>query len=259
MIFIKYQDFLNESLNQKEFILLVGPPGMGKSFYTNKLEKKYDIFNRDDFATEISEKNGFTYKESFNRPTLVLNRSNKTYFVPEESNFYEEDGKTYLKNYEYLGEIIDLTEDSPYYLRRWTKNGFTKIIQLNIEIEDTFNNKLQESIKQRHDIIIDMTNFMKLSRKTIIDKLGDNKQYYTIKAVVFNEGGKGMEDTIIAINRKRDLELSKLNREKDIPDSVLTSFVKNYEEPEKEEGIDEIIHVDTKKELEYFLNLDKQT
>ena len=94
--------------------------------------------------------------------------------------------------------MIDLPEDSPYYLRRWTKNGFTKIIELNIEIENTFNNKLQESIRQHHDIIIDMTNFMK-------------------------------------------------------------SFVKNYEEPEKEEGIDEIIHVDTKKELEYFLNLDKQT
>ena len=44
---IKYADFLIEKLgfkNYKDFILLIGPPGIGKSFYTNKLKKTYDIF-----------------------------------------------------------------------------------------------------------------------------------------------------------------------------------------------------------------------
>jgi len=68
-----------------------------------------------------------------------------------------------------------------------------------------------------------------------------------------------MEDTIIGINRKRDLDLIKIRREKELSDDLLKTFLKNYEEPEKEEGIDKIIHIDTKKELENFLNSDKQT
>ena len=256
MIFTKYQDFLNESLNQKEFILLVGPPGMGKSFYTNKLEKKYDIFNRDDVATEISEKNGFTYKESFNRPTLVLNRSHKTYFVPEESDFYEEDGKRYLRNYEFLGEVIELPESS--FMRRWSSEGFKKVIDLNHEVEETFNNRLEKSIKENHNIIIDLTNITKVSRRTMINSLKDNRSKYKVIAIIFNEGGKDMEDLMISVNRKRDLDLIKTKREKELSDDLLKTFLKNYEDPEKEEGIDEIVHVDTKKELENFLNSNKQ-
>jgi len=257
MIFTKYQDFLNESLNQKEFILLVGPPGMGKSFYTNKLEKKYDIFNRDDVATEISEKNGFTYKESFNRPTLVLNRSNKTYFVPEESDFYEEDGKRYLRNYEFLGEVIELPENS--FMRRWSSEGFKKVIDLNHEVEETFNNRLEKSIKENHNIIIDLTNITKVLRRTMINSLKDNRSKYKVIAIIFNEGGKDMEDLMISVNRKRDLDLIKTKREKELSDDLLKTFLKNYEDPEKEEGIDEIVHVDTKKELENFLNSNKQS
>lgn len=257
MIFIKYQDFLNESLNQKEFILLVGPPGIGKSFYTNKLKKKYDIFNRDDIVIEICEREGLTYKDAFNRPNLVLDKNTRTFFVPEETDFYYEDGRKYLWYYEFLGEIIELPENS--YMRRWSNDGFKKIIDINNEVEEIFINRLKESIGKKHNIIIDLMNMNTMSRKTAINKLGDNKKFYKVIAIIFNDGGKGMEDTIIGINKKRDLDLIKIKREKDISDVSLKSFIKNYEEPQKEEGMDEIIHVDTRKELEYFLNSTKQT
>ena len=253
MIFIKYQDFLNESLNLKEFILLVGPPGMGKSFYTNKLEKKYDIFNRDDIVIEVCEREGFTYKDAFNRPNLVLDKNTREYFVPEESDFYYENGNKYLLYYEFLGEVVELPEKS--YMRRWSDEGFKKIIDLNNEIEETFINRLEKSIKESHNIIIDMTNITKILRRTMINKLKDNRDHYKVIAVIFNNGGRDMENLMIDINRKRDLDLIKNKREKDLSDALLKTFIKNYEEPEKEEGIDEIIHVDTKKELEKFLNV----
>lgn len=256
MIFIKYQDFLNESLSIKEFILLVGPPGMGKSFYTNKLEKKYDIFNRDDLVVEICEREGFTYKEAYDRPKLVMDRNTREYFVPDDADFYEENGKKYLKNYEFLGEIIEIPEN--HYMRRWSKDCFKKIIDINNEIEDTFINGVERSISELHNIVIDMTNITKILRRTMINKLKDKREYYKVIAVIFNNGGKNMEDLIIDINNKRNLDFVKTKREKGLPDAVIRTFIKNYEEPKKEEGIDEIIHVDTKKELEQFLNSDKQ-
>lgn len=252
MIFTKYQDFLNESLNLKEFILLVGPPGMGKSYYTNKLEKKYDIFNRDDIVIEVCEREGFTYKDAFNRPNLVLDKNTREYFVPEESDFYyDENGSKYLLYYEFLGEVIELPEKS--YMRRWSDEGFKKIIDLNNEVEETFTNRLEESIKELHNIIIDMTNITKISRSTMINKLRDNRGNYKVVAVIFNNGGRDMKNLIINIIKKRDLDLIKNKREKNLPDTLLKNFIKNYKEPEKSEGIDEIVHVNTKKELESFL------
>ena len=257
MIFTRYQDFLNESLNLKEFILLVGPPGMGKSFYINKLKKKYDILNRDDIVIELCERDGLTYKDMYNRTDKVFDRTNRSYFEPKESDFYEEDGKRYLRNYEFLGEVIELPENS--FMRRWSSEGFKKVIDLNHEVEETFNNRLEKSIKENHNIIIDLTNITKVLRRTMINSLKDNRSKYKVIAIIFNEGGKDMEDLMISVNRKRDLDLIKTKREKELSDDLLKTFLKNYEDPEKEEGIDEIVHVDTKKELENFLNSNKQS
>mgnify|MGYP000853773554 CR=1 FL=1 len=249
----KYYSFVNEVLgfkNFKDFILLIGPPGIGKSFYTSKLNKKYDILNRDDIVTEICEEEGLTYKDAFNRPNYVLG-DDRNFHAPNESDFYEINGKKYLKNHENLGEIIELPENN--YMRRWCNEGFSKVIKINDKVEETFKKRLQTSIKNRNDIIIDMTNINRYSRELVLSKLGENKKYYKVKAVVFNEGGKGMEDIIININKKRDLELLKSKREKNIPEFVLKDYINKYQEPSKDEGFDEIIHVSTKKELENIL------
>lgn len=248
-----YESYVND---KKEFILLVGPPGMGKSFYTNKLEKKYDILNRDDIVIEVFEREGLTYRDAFSRPNMVLDKNTRTYFVPEEFEYYYEDGRKYLLHYEFLGEIIELPEKS--FMRRGSDEGFKKIVDLNNEVEETFINRLEKSIKELHNIIIDMTNITKILRRTTINTLKDKKSKYKVIAVIFNKGGKDIEDLMIGVNRKRDLDLTKKRREKELSDDLLKTFIKNYENPEIEEGIDEIVHVDTKKELENFLNSDKQ-
>lgn len=247
---IKYQDFIIEKLgfkNYKDFILLIGPPGIGKSFYTKKLNKSYDIFNRDDIVSEIFEKDGLSYKDSFSRPNFVFSK-NRDYFIPEETDFYIVGNKKYLKEYENLGEVIELPENS--YMRRWSDEGFSKVMEKNEIIQKTFNERLNLSLNAKHNVVINMTNMTKDNRKDIINKLGPNDRFYKVKAVVFNNGGQGMEDIIIDINKKRDLELIKTKREKNIPDDVIKNFITRYEEPSKDEGIDEIIFVDTRKDLE---------
>ena len=79
----EFLKFLNENIkkSKKEFILLVGPPGSGKSTFIKKLQKnnKYDVINRDDVVTEVAERNGITYKEMFSRPNQVFLKTGKIF------------------------------------------------------------------------------------------------------------------------------------------------------------------------------------
>jgi hypothetical protein len=98
-----------------------------------------------------------------------------------------------------------------------------------------------------------MTNNTEYNRKQIIGKLKSNRQFYKIIAVVFNNGGQGMEDLLINVNRLRDLKLAKSGRDKVITDEIIRKFVNNYEAPTKSEGIDKIVFVDTKTRLEKLI------
>jgi tRNA uridine 5-carbamoylmethylation protein Kti12 len=239
--------------NKKEYILLVGPPGSGKSTYISKLQrfgKKYDIINRDDIVIDIAEKNGLTYKEMFSRPNNIFLKNGK-HFIPNSSDFYVENGKKYLKNFEYLGDIIEVTDGE--YKSRISPEIFTKLSELNNVVEDTLNKNIEHAIRKKHNIIIDMTNNNRYYRQFFINKLKTHKQYYKIIAVIFNDGGKGMEDVLINVNKRRDLELAKSGRNKAIPEDIIRKFISSYEPPTKSEGIDKIIHIDTKKKLEKII------
>jgi hypothetical protein len=96
-----------------------------------------------------------------------------------------------------------------------------------------------------------MVNNVEYNRKQIINKI--DKKYYKIIAVIFNSGGKGMEDTLINVNKIRDNELAKLNRNKNIPEETIIKFISKYETPTKVEGFDKIINVSTKENLEKLI------
>jgi len=235
--------------SKKEFILLVGPPGSGKSTFIKKLQKnnEYDVINRDDVVTEVAERNGITYKEMFSKPNQVFLKTGKI-FNPDDSDFYVENGKKYLKDFEHFGEIVDVEPNE--YLSKFSPTKFKKLYELNVEVENTIDKNLEYLIRKKHNIIIDMTNNNEYNRKQIIGKLKSNRQYYKVIAAVFNNGGQGMEDLLIKINRLRDIPLAKIGRDKAISDETIKRFVNSYEPPTKSEGIDKIIFVDTKTNLE---------
>jgi energy-coupling factor transporter ATP-binding protein EcfA2 len=242
--------FKESSENKKKDILfLIGPPGSGKSTYIKKLQKlkEFDIINRDDIAIEIAESNNLTYLDLFNRPNSI-NTSTKQ-IIPNESNFFIENGKKYLKGFEKYGEVIPTPESS--FMSKFSSVVFKKIQELNQEIEDTLKYKLDRAIKKNHNIIIDMVNNVEYNRRQIINKI--DKKYYKIIAIIFNNGGKGMEDTLINVNKIRDNELAKLNRNKNIPEETIIKFINKYEPPTKSEGFDKIINVSTKENLEKLI------
>lgn len=242
--------FKESSENKKKDILfLIGPPGSGKSTYIKKLQKlkEFDIINRDDIAIEIAESNNLTYRELFNRPNCVK-RSTKD-FIPNDNDFFIENGKKYLKGFENYGEVIPVPESS--FMSKISPDVFKKIQELNQKVEDTIDYKLDNAIKKKHNIIIDMVNNVEYNRKRIINKI--DKKYYKIIAVIFNSGGKGMEDTLINVNKIRDNELAKLNRNKNIPEETIIKFISKYETPTKVEGFDKIINVSTKENLEKLI------
>lgn len=250
MIHLKlYEDFNNK----REFILLVGPPGSGKSYYINQINKNnnYIVINRDDIAIRIAEKHGLTYKDMFSRPDLILGDDREYHEL--EPEYYDIDNKTYVKGHEDLGEVIDIPDD--HYSKRWSDKAFKSLFDLNEEIAVEFDKVFDKALMSNKSIIIDMTNVYAEARKGQIEKLGDKRKDFIVKAVVFNNGGIGMEDTIINVNRKRDKELRKSKREKDIPDKVIISFVERYEEPSTEtEDIDQVEFVETKNGLLSFVN-----
>lgn len=234
--------FKESSENKKKDILfLIGPPGSGKSFQIKKLQKhkEYDVINRDDIAIKIAESNNLTYRELFNRPN----------FIPNDNDFFIENGKKYLKGFEKYGEVIPTPESS--FMSKFSSVVFKKIQELNQEIEDTLKYKLDRAIKKNHNIIIDMVNNYKYNRVQIINKIDKNN--YKIIAIIFNSGGKGMDDTLININKIRDIELAKLNRNKNISEEIIINYINKYEPPTKSEGFDKIINISTKENLEKII------
>jgi len=250
MIYLKtYENYQNK----QEFILLVGPPGSGKSTYINEVNKNgdYIVINRDDIAIEIAEKNGLTYKDMFSRPNLILGDDREYHEI--EPEYYEKDGKTYMKGYEYLGEIIDLPDDN--YMKKWIDKTFKILLELNNEVAEEVENAFSRAINSNKSIIVDMTNVFSGYRQSQIDKLGSKRDEFIVKAIVFNNGGVGMENEIIKVNKKRDKELRKSHREKDIPEKVIKSFIDRYEEPSREtEDIDEVEFIETRGGLLKFIN-----
>lgn len=250
MIFLKiFEDFKKK----RDFILLIGPPGVGKSHYIKQLKDDYVIINRDDIVTEIAERYNLTYKDAFIRPGFYKNIKNNGYYTSNNDEYYfKNDGKEYIKGKEIYGYLVDLDESDYEY--KWTTKQFKIIHDINVKAVETIENKLQNAIIDPNvSIVIDMTNKTKNDRREFISKIRKNKKDFNIIAVVFNKGGYGIEDLIINVNRKRDIELKKLNKDKNIPDNIILAHIKKYEAPNKFEGFNEIIHINNIKELEKYV------
>ena len=227
-VFESYNDFINEDkAPDKKLYVLVGPPSIGKSTFITKFNSD-DIFviNRDDIVEQVAKKNNLTYDEMFVNPMQNME-------VGDTHNLY--------------GEVLE----APKWMT-WTDKVFSKIQQLNGQVQQLFNKRVKDAIRSNKDIFVDMTNMNKGSRQKAIDFVKDNSDEYYKIAVVFEF--KGSEDIIKKVAKKRADEYKKKGLSKTIKDEVFDMMFDKYTEPTTDEGFDEIIHINTINQLKKLIN-----
>lgn len=212
----------------KKLYILVGPPSVGKSTWI----KSHDIqdvvvINRDEIVEEVAEKNGLTYDDMFITPSSETSEIGDVH-----------------PNY---GEIIPAPEHM-----KWTEFAYEKLVKLNGYVQYLLNTKIEQAVGSGNDIVVDMTNMNKSSRKRALKFLGDKSDEYEKITVVFKF--QGAEDIIKKVASMRAQQYRDAGKSKTIGDDVFDMMFKSYEEPTMEEGFDDIIYVDNTKELEQLVN-----
>jgi predicted kinase len=197
----------------KAIYILVGPPSVGKSTWIkNNFQNPY-IISRDDLVEKVSIEYGLTYDDMFVTPdnTMVVGDKHTKY-----------------------GNVIESPEDM-----KWSPLSYDKIVEANRRINWLLVKRMKESINYEV-IIVDMTHMNRKSRKNSL-KIVKNLDYKKV-AVIFKF--KGYEDLIKKVSIKRNNDLKKIGRSKNISDNVFDKMFNSYQDVSNDEGFDEIIEVD---------------
>lgn len=129
--------------------------------------------------------------------------------------------------------VVLSTDNTIEAIAKASGKTYNDVFKDNIKLAETQLKKDRErAITEGRDIIWDQTN---LSKKSRAGKLTTVPGAYRKVAVVFPHPSS---DVLVARNQAR----SKLG--KHIPDNVLSSMMKTYEEPSHDEGFESIIHVE---------------
>jgi len=205
---------------KKKLILNIGVPCTGKTTTLEKRggEKVFFVINRDDIATQVAEKNGYLYHETFALPKPI-----------------ESVGEIHEK----YGKINRTSSDNLLFPEQ---KIYSNIYKLNLEIDKVYREKIKEAINQDKDIVIDRTNINASRRKEFLDlfkEIGGEEVFddISIKALVFDF--YDIED-VKKMNDYRIKTLEKQGVSKVIPSEVIEKIAKDYERPLYEEGFDEI-------------------
>ena len=213
----------------KKLYVLVGPPSVGKSTWIKTLKiQDVVVINRDEIAERAAEKNGLTYDEMFINPS------------PETSEI----GDVHPK----YGEVIP----APEHMLKRTDLAYSRLVKINGYVQYLLTLGINQALELNFNIVVDMTNMNKGSRKRALKYLGDRSDEYEKIAVVFKF--QGAEDIIKKVASIRAQQYRDAGKSKTISDEVFDMMFKSYEEPTMEEGFDDIIHVDNVKNLEQIVN-----
>ena len=209
--------------NKKKIYVLVGPPSVGKSTWTEKTFKGKQIFliNRDDIVEKVGKKFGLTYNEMFTPP-------------PRDAKEGDEHPK--------YGKVVPSMDQ----ISSWQPLSFSLIKDANLRVEELFNDALKTANGQ-DTIVVDLTNMNAENRKISLKAIEGSEGEYEKVAVVFKF--EGIESLIKAVAKKRAEAARAMGREKDIPDVALDRMFASYEPPTEAEGFDKIVHVDNSKNL----------
>lgn len=182
-------------------------------------------------------------KENNNKPEAIfligLPSSGKSTWIKKniDSKFY-----SIICRDEIVEEVAD--DNNLDYNDMYNDNSeFIK--SLNEIVSKLLLNQLFTALNQNQNIIIDMLNINKKSRKGFFKIINDYN--YKIKAIVFEVDDI---DLLKKVANKRSDELN----DKYFKSETLDELKNRYTEPIKEEGFDEIVYINTTEELKKYLN-----
>lgn len=138
---------------------------------------------------------------------------------------------TFLKSYDFTNYTIISRDD--ILMSLYPNGSYSEAFELvdHKIVDRILNEKIQNSISKREDVIINMTNLTRKSRNKHLSKFP--KSIYSKIAIVFPK-----LDFTDYINRN---EGRSLNENKFIPVSVIKSMVDNWTDITHDEGFDTII------------------
>jgi hypothetical protein len=225
-----YENEVSQSTNmgdkKRKIVVLVGPPSVGKSTWTENNFPNAYVINRDDIVEKVASEYGWTYDDMFATP-------------PADAQVGEVDEK--------YGEVIA----APSWMT-WAKTVFDKVLKANGEVQNIFNQRVSGAHPSGQDIIVDMTNMNPGARKGALKAIEGNENEYTTIAVDFKFAGA--EEIIKKMAAKRAEAAQRMGKSKTIPPAAFDRMFQSYVEPSKEEGFDEIISVDNIANLKNALN-----
>jgi predicted kinase len=203
----------------KALYILVGPPAIGKSKWTEDNAPDANILNRDVVVERVAKRYGLTYNEAYAAP-------------PEGV----EEGQI-VSGMERFGFIVpsDLT---------WREFDFSVTQQVHRDVHREMTELVRAYDQDDKDVVIDMTNIDKANRALYMPLFANS---FMKTAVVFNFQDEELVNAIKASVVKRNAK----SADKVIPPTVIDQMIARYEEPELDEGFDKITKFDNSS---YLLN-----
>lgn len=224
----EWRNFLNEQTHQrKKIYVLVGPPAIGKSTWIKENAPGSFVISSDEISIEVARERGMTYDDMFEYPPQPTNRdgSPNPNFDP---NFV----------HPRWGPIID----QQLVWKKWMPKAYKVVNDAEVEAQKRLEARYANATSAGTDIVLDLTNMNKGSRKFAIQKLGDISNF---DLVAINFGWNDDVEFLKKSSAERSQrEFEETGMKKTIPGVAFDRMIGGYERPHEDEGFTNIRDVE---------------
>ena len=161
---------------------------------------------------------------------------------------------TYVKNNFDINNIFVISRDSivekvaehsgltynELFSNPQDENEKKKIKELNKIIDKTVISNFEKAINSDKDIVVDMTNLSKNTRRKALSKIQGKEAQFEKVAVLFTFMRDDLISAIKKIAQHRSKELELAGKPKNITSNLIDQMVNSYEPPSLDEGFDRI-------------------